>query len=109
MTAKTYTDITIAPDSEWAAIHYPVVSTNSDPKVGDWETAWTAAFDRLSDVTLNDTLCPQTMEPAKRTTQLHHSTAKQTIWHYLSTIHSEAVSKIKEALSLELQDTPKAQ
>ena len=48
------------------------------------------------------------MEPARRATQIHHSTAKHTIWHYPTTIHPEAVFQIKEALSLELPDTHNA-
>ena len=81
MTAKTDTNITIAMVSEWAAIHYTWECTNSDPKASDWQTRWTVASNRLSDVTLDDTLTPQTIEPAKRATQRHHSTAKHTIWY----------------------------
>ena len=57
---------------------------------------------------LNETLTPQQMEPAKCAMQAHQSTAKNTVWRYPTTIRPEAVSQIREALSLNLPGTHKA-
>ena len=108
VTTTRDTNIAIDPDSELAAIHYAVEGTDGDPKTSDWQIHWTTAINRLSGVTLNDTLTPQTMEPAKLAGQTYHRTAKHTVWHYPTTIHPEAVAQIKEALSLDLPDTDNA-
>ena len=108
VTTTRDTNIAIDQDSEWAAIHYTVEGTDGDPKTNDWQTRWTTAMDRLSGVTVDNTLSPQTVEPKKRATQTYHSTTKHTVWHYPITIHPEAVSQIKEALSLDLPDTHNA-
>ena len=101
VTATMNTNVTIGHYSEWAAIHCTVEYTNSDPRASDRQTPWTTAIDRLSNITVNNTLSPQTMEPASRATQIYHRAAKHTIWHYSTTIQPEAVSQIKGALSLE--------
>ena len=62
----------------------------------------------LEDVTLNDTLTPQPMEPAGRTARTHRDPTKHILWHYPTTIHPEAVTRIKKALSLTLPDTHNA-
>ena len=62
-------------------------------------------MEHLSDATLDDTVTPETMESRKQATQTYLSTAKHTVWHYPTTIHPEAVSQMKEALSLDLPDT----
>ena len=108
VTTTTHADIAIDPDSEWAAIHHTVEGAEGDPKTSNWRQRWTAEVEHLSDVALDDTLIRQTMEPAKRATQRFLSTAKDTVWHYPTTIHPEAVSQIMEALSLDLPDTHNA-
>ena len=104
VTTATDTDIVIDPDLEWAAIHYTVEGAEGDPRRSNCELQWTTELSHLSGVSLDDTITPQTMEPAKRAPKTYHSTAKHTVWHYSTTIHPEAVSQIKEALSLDLPD-----
>ena len=48
------------------------------------------------------------MEPAGRAARTHRDPTKHTLWHYNTTIHPEAVTQIKEALSLTLPDTHNA-
>ena len=45
------------------------------------------------------------MEPAGPAARTHRAPTKQTLWHYPTTINPEAVTQIKEALSLTLPDT----
>ena len=90
--ATPNSDIAIDPDFRWAAIQYTIECTDGVPKTKDWQTQWTAAMNRLSDVTLDATLTPQTMDSTKRATQAHHSIAKHTVWHYPTTIHPETIS-----------------
>ena len=96
-TATTNNDIMFDPDSEWATVHCTVECTDGDPMTNGWQTRWTAAIDRLSHLTLDDTLTQQTMEPARHATEAHHSIAKHAIWHYPTTNDRETVSQIKEA------------
>ena len=103
--AKTSTDITVDPDPEWTAIHYTLDCAEDDPTLTEWQTRWAAEANRLDDVTLDDTLTPRAIEPAGRTALKHQDPTKHTLWHYLTTIHPEAVTQIKEALSLTLPDT----
>ena len=79
-----------------------------DPALTDWQTRWAAEVDRLDDITLEDTLTPQTREPAGRAARTHRGATKHTLWHCPTTIHPEAVTQIKEALSLTLPDTHNA-
>ena len=48
------------------------------------------------------------MEAAGRTARTHRDPTTHTLWHYATTIHAEAVTQIKEALSLTLPDTHNA-
>ena len=64
--------------------------------------------DRLHDVTLDDTLKPQTVEPAGRTARTHRDPTKPTFWYYPTNIYPKAVAQIKEALPLTLPDTHNA-
>ena len=109
MTTTTDTDIAIDPDSEWEAIHCTLDGTRRDPKANDWQTRWPTAMDSLRGVTLDDTLRPQTIEPAKGATQTYHRTTKHSVGHYPTTIHPEAVFQIKGAPSLDPPDTHSAQ
>ena len=43
VTATTDTDITIAPDAEWAAIHCTMECTNNNPTTSDWQARWSIA------------------------------------------------------------------
>ena len=102
--ATTDANIAIDLDSEWATIHYTVEGAEGDAKTSKWRQRWTVEVEHLSDAALDNTLTPQTTEPAKRTTQTYLSTAKHTVWHYPTTIQPEAVSQIKQAPSLDLPD-----
>ena len=102
------TNITLDPDPEWTAIHYTLDCAEDDPTLTQWQTRWAAEVDRLNDVTLDNTLTPQGMEPAERLARTHLDPTKHSLWHYPTTIHSEAVTQIKEALSLTLLDTHNA-
>ena len=106
--ATADTDIAVDPDPEWTAVHYTLDCARSEPTLTDWRTRWAAEVDRLDDITLNDTLTPQTMEPAGRAARTHRAPTKHTLWHYPTTIHPEAETQIKEALSLTLPDTGNA-
>ena len=106
--ATTGTDSTVDPDPEWSAIHYTLDCAEDDPTLTEWRTRWAAEVNRLDDVTLDDTLTPQAMEPAGRTARIHRDPTKHTLWHYPTTIHPEAVTQIKEELSLTLPDTHKS-
>ena len=89
-------------------VHYTLDCAENDPALTDWWTRWATEVDRLEDVTLDDTLTPQTMEPAGRVARTHRGATKHTLWHYPTTIHPEAVTQIKEALSLTLPDNHNA-
>ena len=102
-TAKT--DIAVDPHPEWTAVHYTLDSAKDDPVLTDWRTQRATEVSRLNDVTLDDTLTPQTMELAGRTARTLGGAPKHTLWHYPTTIHPEAVTQSKKALSLTLQDT----
>ena len=78
------------------------------PALTDWRTRWAAKFDRFDDITLDNTLKPQTMEPAGRAARTHRGATKHILWRYPTTIHQEAVTQIKEALSLTLSETHNA-
>ena len=106
--ATTGKDITVDPDPEWMAIRYTLDCTKDDPTLTEWQTRWAAEANRLQEVALDDTLTPQTMEPAGRTAQAQRDPTKHTLWHYPTTIHPEAVTQIKETLSLTLPDTRNA-
>ena len=106
--ATTGTDITVDPDPELIAIHYTLDCAEDDPTLTEWQTFWAAEVNRLDDVTLNNTLTPQAMEPAGRTARTHRDPTMHTLWHYPTTIYPEAVTQIKEALSLTLPDTHNA-
>ena len=67
----TGSDITVDPDPEWTAIHYTVDCAEDDPTLTEWQTRWATEANRLDDVTLEDTLTPQAMEPAGRTARTH--------------------------------------
>ena len=108
VTTTTDADIAIDPHSEWAAIHYTVEGAERGPKTNNWRQRWTAEVQHLSHVVLHDTLTPETMEPAKRAIQMYLSTAKHTVWHYLTNVHPEAVSQIEVTLTLDLPDTHSA-
>ena len=90
------------------AIHYTLDCTTDDPMLTEWQTRWAAEANRLHEVALDDTLTPQTIEAAGRTAQAHRNPTKHTFWHYPTTIHPEAVTQIKETLSLTLPDTHNA-
>ena len=103
--ATTGTDIIVDPDPEWMAIHYSLDCAGTDPTLTEWQTRWAAEANCLDEVTLDDMLTPQKMEPAGRTPQSHLDPTKHTLWHYPTTIHPEAVTRIKVALSLTLPDS----
>ena len=90
------------------AIHCTLDCTKDDPTLTEWQTRWAAEANCLHEVALDDTLTPQTMQPARRTAQTHRDPTKHTLWHYPTTIHPEAVTQIKETLSLTLPDTHNA-
>ena len=106
--ATTGTHITVDPNPEWMAIHYTLDCAEDDPTLTEWQTRWAAEANRLDEVALDDTLTLQTMESAGRTTRTHRDPTKHTLWHYPTTIHQEALTQIKEALSLTLPDTHNA-
>ena len=93
--ATAGSDITVDPDPEWIAIHYTLDCAEDDPTLTEWQTRWAAEANRLDGVLLDDTLTPQTMEPAGRTAQTHRDPTKHTPWHYPTGIHPEAVTQIK--------------
>ena len=107
-TATADADIAVDPGLEWSAIHYTVESAVGDPRTTNWRHRWTTEMEQLSGTALDDTPTPQTTEPAKRATQTCLSTTRHTVWHYPTTIHPEAVSQIKVALSLDFPDTHNA-
>ena len=104
--ATADTDIAFDPDPEWTAVHYTLDCTDNNPTLTDLRTRLAAEVDRLDDVTLNDTLTRQTMEPAGRTARTHRDPTKHTLWHYQTTIHPEAVAQIKGALLRHPQRPP---
>ena len=106
--ATTGTDITVDPDPEWMAIHYTLDCAENDPTLTELQTRWATEAIRLNEVTLDDTLTLQRMEPAGRTARTHRDPTKHTLWHYPTTIHPEAVTRIKEALPLTLPETDNA-
>ena len=79
--ATAGTDITVDPDPEWMAIGYTLDCAEDVPTLTEWQTRWAAEANRLDQVTLDDTLTPQTMEPAGRTAQTHRDSTKHTLWH----------------------------
>ena len=108
ISTTTGTDITVDPDPEWTAIHYSLDCAEGDPWLTEWQTRSAAEVNRLYNITLDNTLTPQAMEPAGRPARGHRDPTKHTFWHYPTTIHPEAVTQIKEALSLTLPDTHNA-
>ena len=90
------------------AIRYTLDCGEDDPRLPEWQTRWAAEAKRLDEVALDDTLTPQTMEPAGPTARTYQDPTKDTLGHYSTTIHPEAVTRIKEALSLTLPDTHNA-
>ena len=106
--ATAGTDITVDPDPEWTPIHYTLDCAEGDPALTEWQTRWAAEVNRLDDVTLDNTLTPQAMEPAGRASRTRRDPTKHTLWYYPTTIHPEAVTQIKEVLSLTLLDTHNA-
>ena len=101
------TDITVDPDPEWTAIHY-TLDCAEDPTLTEWQIWWAAEVNCLDDVTLDNTHTPRAMEPAGRATRTHRDPTEHILWHYPTTIHPEAVTQIKVALSLTLPDTHNA-
>ena len=106
--ATTGTDITVDPNPEWTAIHYTLGCAERDPTLTEWQTRWAAEVTCLDNITLYNTPTPQAMEPSVRAARTHRDPTKHILWHYPTTIHPEAVTKIKEALSLTLPDTHNA-
>ena len=104
---KRNNGFTVDPDPEWTGIHY-TLDCAEDDTLTKWQTRWAPEASRLDDVTLDDTLTPQAMKPAGRTAQTNRNPTKHTLWHYPTTIRPEAVTQIKEALSLTLPDTHNA-
>ena len=90
--ATAETDIAADPDPEWTFVCCTLDCNENDPTLTDWRTRWAAEVDRLDDVTLDDTLTPQTMEPAGSAARTHREPTKHTLWHYPTTIHPEAVT-----------------
>ena len=74
----------------------------------EWQSRWAAEVNCLDDITLNDTLTQQAMEPAGSAARTQRDPTKHTLWQYPTTIHPEAVTRIKEAPSLTLLDTHNA-
>ena len=83
--------------------------TENDPRLTDWRTRWASEANCPDDVRLDDTLTPQAMEPAGRAARTQRGPTKHTLWHYPTTKHPDAVTQIREALSLTLPDTHNAQ
>ena len=108
MNATADTNIAVDPNPAWTAIHYTLDCAESDPTLTKWQTRWAAEVNRLDNVALDDGLRPQAKEPAGRAARTHRDPTKHTLWHYPTTIHPEAVTQIKEALSLTLPDTHNA-
>ena len=77
--ATVRTDIAVDPDAEWTAVHYTLDCAGNNPALTDWRTSWAAEVDRLQDVSLDDTLTPQTMEPAGRAAHTHRDATKHTL------------------------------
>ena len=90
--ATADTAIAADPDPRWTAVHYTLNCTENDPTLTDWRTRRAAEVDRLDNVTLDNTLTPQTMEPAGRAARTHQDPTKHTLWHYPTTIHPDAVA-----------------
>ena len=103
--ATTGTDITVDPDSEWIAIQDTLDCAEDDPTLTEWQTRWVTEANRLDEVAFENTLTPQTMEPAGRTARTHRYPTKHTLSHYPTAIHPDTVTQIEEALSLTLRDT----
>ena len=78
--ATTGTDITVDPASEWMAIHYTLDCAENDPTLTEWQARWAAEANRPDEVTPDNTLTPQTMEPAGRTARSHRDPTKHTLW-----------------------------
>ena len=106
--ATANTDIAVDPDPEWTAVHYTLDCAENDPALTDWRTRCAAEVDRVNDITLDDTLTPQTREPVGHVARTDRDATKHTLLHYPTTIHAEAVAQIKEALSLTLPNTHNA-
>ena len=106
--ATAGTDIAVDPDPDWTAIHYTLDCAGSDPTLTDWQIRLAAEVNRLDNVALHDTLTAQAMEPAGRAACTHLNRTKHTLWHYPTTIQPEAVTQIKEVLSLTPPDTHNA-
>ena len=85
--ARANTDIAVDPDPQWTAVHYTLDCAENDPALTDWRTRCAAEVHRLDNVTLDDTLTPQTMEPAGRVVRTHRDATKHTLWHYPTIIH----------------------
>ena len=79
--ARTGTDITVDPDPEWIALHYTLDCAEDDPTLTEWQTRWATEANGRNEVALDDTLTPQTMEPARRTAQTLRDPTKHTLWH----------------------------
>ena len=109
VSATANTDIAVDPNPEWPAVDYTLDCAEKDPALTDWQTRWAAEVDRLNDITLDDTLKPQTMEPAERAARTHRGATKHTLCHYPTNIHPEAVTQINEALYPNFPDTHTAQ
>ena len=108
VSATANSDIAVDPDPECTAVHYTLDCAENHPAPTDWRIRWATEVDCLDNVTLDDTLTLQTMEPAGHAARTHRGATKHTLWHYPTTIHPEAVTQIKEALSLTLPDTHNA-
>ena len=87
---------------------HPRLRRGRPPTLTEWQTGRAAEANLLDEVALDDTLTPQTMEPAGCTARTHRDPTKHTLWHYPTTIHPEAVTQIKEALSRTLPHTHNA-
>ena len=106
--ATTDTGVAVDRNPEWTAVHYTLDCTENDTTLTDWRKRWAAELDCLDNVTLDNTLTPQTMEPVGRAGRTNRDPTKHTLWHYPTTIHHYAVTQIKEVLSLTLPDTHNA-
>ena len=81
LSATANTDIAVDPDPEWTAVHYTLNCAERDPALTDWQTRWATEVDRLDDIAFDNTLTPQTMEPAARAARTHRNATKHTLWH----------------------------
>ena len=106
--ATANTDIDVDPDREWTAVHYTLDCAKNEPAPTDWGTRLASEANRLDSIALDNTLTPQTMEPAGRAPRTRRGATKHTLWHYPTTVLPEAVTQIKEARSLTLPDTHNA-